>query len=498
MAEKQEVDKGMQVGDGLFVRIIRGSALKEQDINAQQMEPTKFERLVENVRQRGSLESLPYCVAPDTKILTSDLRWVPAGSIQQGDVLMGFDEMATAAKPRKWRSAEVEEINLIERPSVRLTLDDGTVLVCSEDHQWLTERDGGRVWVESKDILGKKIVRYLHPWETDRTWEAGYLAAAFDGEGHLSYRGNHGYAPTLAQIGVAQKQNPMLDVILDVLNARGYDVGHKTQATGDTCDRLYITRRQEIMRLLGTIRPPRLMSRWDPDATGSAYAIASPAVVNVEHIGTTQVVAMRTSTGTYVAEGLASHNCHQPDGVGPIAIVSGHHRARAARAAGLQEFAVLVDTNAMPMSLIRAKQIAHNELTGRPDEEILRQMIEQIDSVDDLLVSGLPEDYLPAPERSATTLDLPHAEFDWKMVTLMFLPAQLDRLDELVSSVQSQTDVVGVARQDQFVEFSKALVQYGQVMDIKNMAAVIDKLTQVALREMSDLAVDDQDDPDDD
>lgn len=76
--------------------------------------------------------------------------------------------------------------------------------------------------------------------------------------------------------------------------------------------------------------------------------------------------------------------------------------------------------------------------------------------------------------------------------------AQLERLDELVSSVQSQTDVVGVARQDQFVEFSKALVQYGQVMDIKNMAAVIDKLTQVALREMSDLAVDDQDDPDDD
>lgn len=183
--------------------------------------------------------------------------------------------------------------------------------------------------------------------------------------------------------------------------------------------------------------------------------------------------------------------CHQPGGEGPISIVSGHHRAKAARMAGLKEIPVLVDTNDMPRSLLRAKQIAHNELTGSPDEEILREMIAQIDSVEDLLTSGLPEDYLPAPERSTTTLELPHADFDWKMVAFMFLPEQLGRMDELVEAIGSQTDLVGVAQMEQFEQFSKAMVSYGQRMNIKNMTAVVDKLTMIALAELERMAEED-------
>lgn len=176
--------------------------------------------------------------------------------------------------------------------------------------------------------------------------------------------------------------------------------------------------------------------------------------------------------------------CHQPNGEGPISIISGHHRAKAARAAGLTEFPVLLDVSEMPRSLIRAKQIAHNQLSGTPDEEILRRMIEEIESTEDLLMTGLDVDLLPALEGASPTLNLPHLEFDWREVSLMFLPEQLDRLAELVGRLGSNPAMVGVAAREQFAPFSQAVVDYSKQVNVKNLAMAIDMLTTIALEQL--------------
>lgn len=49
---------------------------------------------------------------------------------------------------------------------------------------------------------------------------------------------------------------------------------------------------------------------------------------------------------------------------GYFELVSGHHRVRAARAAGLVEIFVLADTRDLSKSKVRAKQIAHNRISG--------------------------------------------------------------------------------------------------------------------------------------
>lgn len=54
----------MEVAPELYVVKVPIADLREQDVNAHTMPPGKFERLVENIRQRGALESLPYCVQP--------------------------------------------------------------------------------------------------------------------------------------------------------------------------------------------------------------------------------------------------------------------------------------------------------------------------------------------------------------------------------------------------------------------------------------------------
>ena len=70
----------------------------------------------------------------------------------------------------------------------------------------------------------------------------------------------------------------------------------------------------------------------------------------------------------------------------------------------------------------------------------------------------------------------------------MFLPEQMERFNDLLALIDKHSDMIGVARVDQFDEFSRALVEYGHVRNIKNMAAVVDSLTSIALREIADAA----------
>ena len=49
---------------------------------------------------------------------------------------------------------------------------------------------------------------------------------------------------------------------------------------------------------------------------------------------------------------------------GKLEIVSGHHRIKSARAAGLKELIVILDVSGLTRSQIVAKQLAHNAISG--------------------------------------------------------------------------------------------------------------------------------------
>ncbi|MGJ3558895.1 ParB N-terminal domain-containing protein [Streptomyces sp. INA 01156] len=176
--------------------------------------------------------------------------------------------------------------------------------------------------------------------------------------------------------------------------------------------------------------------------------------------------------------------CHQPGLQGPVEVISGHHRSRAARSAGLRRIPVIVDARAMRRSEVIAKQIAHNELHGDPDKDVLAQLVAMIDNVDDLIATGLDEDQLPTVEPDDTKLAIPHGEFDWRAATLMFLPHQMEDFKEACTAIASGTDLVGVAPAEVFEEFASAVYAFGRCKDVRNFTTMIALLTDIARREV--------------
>lgn len=185
--------------------------------------------------------------------------------------------------------------------------------------------------------------------------------------------------------------------------------------------------------------------------------------------------------------------CHRPNDEGQVSIISGHHRVRAARAAGMTHIPVIIDTRPMRRSEIIAKQIAHNELHGSPDREILAQLVSMIDNVDDLLTTGLDEEQLPTVEADTTVLQVPHGEFNWRMVTLTFLPHQLASFKEALEIIDRSSDIVGVAPVELFEDFSRAAHEYGHAANIRNFSTVVATLTEIARREIEAAQTDSED-----
>ncbi|MFD3612364.1 ParB N-terminal domain-containing protein [Streptomyces atroolivaceus] len=180
--------------------------------------------------------------------------------------------------------------------------------------------------------------------------------------------------------------------------------------------------------------------------------------------------------------------CHQPGGEGPVEVISGHHRSRAARAAGINRIPAIIDTRNMRRSEVIAKQIAHNELMGTPDKDVLAQLVSMIDNVDDLIATGLNEDQLPTVEADDTKLAIPHGEFDWRAATLMFLPHQMDDFKDAITAIASGTDIVMVAAAEQFDEFASAVYAFGRCKDVRNFTTMVALLTDIARREVEQAA----------
>ncbi|WP_236724553.1 DNA adenine methylase [Mycobacterium avium] len=270
------------------------------------------------------------CVTPATRILTADYMWVRAGDIHVGDQLIGFDEHNTAdTQPgrrvpityRRWRQTGVEAVALIRKPCYRLVFDDGTEVTASADHMWLCSgppgRSRGMRWLRTESLICNRtsqrswVVKLLDVVERECSWEAGWLAGFYDGEGNILSPGdnNSGW-----RVSVAQKLGPEADLCQRLLKERGFDVRLHVRQRPSRQPLVSLSLsggKPEVLRFLSLIGPQRLIRDFSTRflKNSSLHGHQPVGLIAKQYVGEKDVMAIQTSSRTYVAEGLASHNC---------------------------------------------------------------------------------------------------------------------------------------------------------------------------------------------
>ncbi|GLZ11842.1 radical SAM protein [Actinomadura sp. NBRC 104425] len=149
---------------------------------------------------RGCSHACVYCCSGDTPILMADGRTKPLRQVRVGDRVYGTRRVGSH---RRYVVTQVLDHWQTVKPAHRVTLRDGTRLVASGDHRFLTGRGwrhvtGGESGGESGGrrrphlVPGDVLVgtgRFAAPPKVDDDYRRGYLYAVLHGHGLTGPRG---------------------------------------------------------------------------------------------------------------------------------------------------------------------------------------------------------------------------------------------------------------------------------------------------------------------
>lgn len=146
---------------------------------------------------RGCGHACAYCLDGDTLIQMADGTTKAIRDIAVGDAILG---VTLSDKKRAWGTRVVTTTVLAKTASrkdaYRVTLENGTAVICSADHRWLTDRgwkyttgemhgDGQRPYLTTNNSIRRISGAVLTPAETP-AYQIGYIAGMVEGDANLA------------------------------------------------------------------------------------------------------------------------------------------------------------------------------------------------------------------------------------------------------------------------------------------------------------------------
>ncbi|HEY7223510.1 MAG TPA: intein-containing Rv2578c family radical SAM protein [Micromonosporaceae bacterium] len=170
---------------------------------------------------RGCSHACRYCVAGDTPVLMADGRTKPLAEIRVGDRVCGT---VRRGRYRRYVATTVLAHWQTVKPAHRVTLRDGTELITSGDHRFLTERGWKHVTgtdrgagrrphlTTSNKLIGTGA--FAEPPKESRDYRLGYLCGVIRGDGTLGtyrYPRRNGRPWTMHTVRLALVDHEALD-----------------------------------------------------------------------------------------------------------------------------------------------------------------------------------------------------------------------------------------------------------------------------------------------
>jgi DNA repair photolyase len=142
---------------------------------------------------RGCTHACTYCMSGDTPILMADGRSKPLSEVRVGEVVYGT---VRRGRYRRFAPTPVLAHWATEKPAYRVALEDGTELIASGDHRFLTAQRGWKYVTGAEQggnqrpflTLNNKLMGF--GWldaiaKKTEDYRLGYLCGLIRGDGHL-------------------------------------------------------------------------------------------------------------------------------------------------------------------------------------------------------------------------------------------------------------------------------------------------------------------------
>jgi hypothetical protein len=170
-------------------------------------------------------------------------------------------------------------------------------------------------------------------------------------------------------------------------------------------------------------------------------------------------------------------------------VQSGNHRIKAAISAGLSEVEVMVTDDPLTPDERKAIQLSHNEIAGEDDPATLKLIYEGIENLELRLYSGLDDKKLELLA-DVKPGSLGEATLEFQPVSLVFLPDELEQVQELWETVKKSTagaKGLWLARWHEYDKFMDSLEDASRAYGIKNVATTLLIILEVFTRHIEDL-----------
>lgn len=167
-------------------------------------------------------------------------------------------------------------------------------------------------------------------------------------------------------------------------------------------------------------------------------------------------------------------------------IVSGNHRVKSAREAGLTEIDVIVILNWISPERRVEIQLAHNAVGGQDDLSVLENLYEGL-SLAGKEYSGLTDDMFSGLKDLTLTgfnVDGPA----YHEINLTFLPEDAEQFEELLKRAAKSAKVIHyLARYEDFDAMFDAIVRTKEQMNVQNSAVAIGLVAELANERLAQL-----------
>lgn len=221
---------------------------------------------------RGCSHACSYCLSPETLVLCADGRQRPLGELAIGDEIIGTERVGAY---RRYVRSTVRAKWTSHKRAYRVTLADGTEIVASGDHRFLTERGWKHVTgsmrgagqrphlTTSNRLMGFGAVPLTRRADVDgKEYRRGYLTGMIRGDGlifHGTYRSDS-RTRDIHRFRLALADSEALDRAREMLAAEGVVTDTRPFSTATSARRamtaIHTARREQVEAIERLIDPP--------------------------------------------------------------------------------------------------------------------------------------------------------------------------------------------------------------------------------------------------